>query len=329
MKKVLLFFVAATILLLNLQSCDNNASIEPIEEYVELKLKPKGVDITVTPMSRASSSDLYCVGIYKDGDGASGLEYASWLTDDITSEKFILRKGQKYQCKVIYFPNGKEVLEDYTTGSVYPICGEPHKTPQLSDGIIYDTKYGWGNVILGAAMKKGNAKSGMSASGYFFNDVVRYHGGTVIDAQSDLEAEINLYLQMYELSVEVKNLKEGYIEIKGLQNVGWGDAENNNTIRLTPENPSIATKRVYDDVPYDFAKYDSDFKNYEGGANFILYYTDAQGKTITIDKVEHSIKRIHRLNISFDIQEFLESINAGITANPIENEDWIDENYDI
>ena len=224
MKKSILFLVMAMSMLYCLCSCEksdnsNDIETEETEEYVELGLSLKGIDISTSPMStKASSSDLYCVGIYYDYDvtngNTSGNEYAAWLTDDITSEKIKLRKGKKYQCKVVYFPNGKKVLADYKNGSVYPICGMHLKTPKLEDGVIYDNNYGWGNLIHGAAKKKGDADSGMPASGYYFNDVVRYHGGTIIEANADIEAEVNLYLQMYELNVEVKNFTEGYIDIK-------------------------------------------------------------------------------------------------------------------
>lgn len=335
MKKSILFLVMAMSMLYYLCSCEksdnsNDIETEETEEYVELGLSLKGIDISTSPMStKASSSDLYCVGIYNEGEGTSGLEYAAWLTDDITSEKIKLRKGKKYQCKVIYFPNGKNVLADYKTGSVYPICGMHLKTPKLEDGVIYDNNYGWGNLILGAAKKKGDADSGMAASGYYFNDVVRYHGGTIIEANADIEAEVNLYLQMYELNVEVKNFTEGYIDIKSAHNCGYGEAENNNAIRLTPDNPTVKTIRALDEVPFDFHKTESEFKDFTGSTQLNVYYTDTEGKSFTIGTISHGVKRMHRLNVSLDLEEILESINAGLIANPVEGEEWIDENYEM
>ncbi len=342
MKKSILFLVMAMSMLYYLCSCeksDNSNDIETeeteeTEEYVELGLSLKGIDISTSPMStKASSSDLYCVGIYYDFDinqeNTSGNEYAAWLTDDLSSEKIKLRKGKKYQCKIVYFPNGKNVLADYTTGSVCPIGSMPQKTPKLEDGVIYDNNYGWADMNSGAAKKKNDADSGMFASGYYFNDVVRYHGGTIIEANADIEAEVNLYLQMYELNVEVKNFTEGYIDIKSAHNCGYGEAENNNAIRLTPDNPTVKTIRALDDVPYGWDATDSDFKNFTGSTQLNVYYTDNQGKKMTIGTINHEIKRAYRLNVSFDLEEILENINAGLIANPVEGEEWIDENYEM
>ena len=62
----------------------------PKEEYIELGLMPKGIDFSITPMSnRASSSDMYSVVVLRGEDQP----YATWTTNDLTSEKFKLIKG--------------------------------------------------------------------------------------------------------------------------------------------------------------------------------------------------------------------------------------------
>lgn len=80
----------------------------PKEEYIELGLMPKGIDFSITPMSnRASSSDMYSVVVLRGEDQP----YATWTTNDLTSEKFKLIKGDRYRFFVMYIPDGQNILE--------------------------------------------------------------------------------------------------------------------------------------------------------------------------------------------------------------------------
>ena len=300
---------------------ENPIDENPIEEeYVELTLRPKGIDMSITPMSTraSSSSDLYIVMVFTT-EARSGNQYASWLTDDLSKEKIKLLRGKKYVCQVAYFPNGKEILADYESCSVAPICGGLGSiAPKLSDGILYGSKYGFDTTLSGAAKKKGDKTSGSAADGYYFNDVVRYSGEVAIDAINDITADINLYMQVFGLNLNVVNFTKGHIKVSSPLNYGLG----NNDITLTPSSPSISKVLTYDTCPwYD----DNDFENYKGMTNFVVDYYDVDGKSITIFELQdYYIARMTRLNLTLDLDEILNNVEAGLTPRVVTGENWND-----
>ena len=325
MKNSFIYLLSVLALSFFFYSCErkDNPIEENEEEYVELTLKPKGIDMSITPMAtRASSSDLYLVMVYKD-EARSGNEYASWLTDNLSSEKIRLLKGKKYVCQVAYFPNGKEVLADYESGSVAPICGMSYAAaPKLSDGILYGSKYGFALTLSGAAKKKGDKSSGKAGDGYYFNDVARYSGEVAIEAANDITADINLYLQMFGLNINVVNFTEGRIRISSPLNYDLG----NNDIILTPSSPSVSKVLTYDSCPWFD---DNDFANYKGMTNFVVDYYDVEGKSMTIFELQdYYITRMTRLNLTLDLNEILNDVNAGLNPKVIQGEEWKDIDYE-
>lgn len=332
MKKSYLFLFAAFCLLC-LSSCEKKPA--PIDdngeeevEYVEVGLKPKGVEVSVTPKStRASSSDdLYGVNIWditnyhKEGEddwmGLQSDSYAAWLTEDITTEKIRLRKGRCYRICVVYIPNAKNVLYDYS--GVYPpfaiIFG---KFAHLGMGVCYG-EYGVGGDNYGAIRKKGDKASGSFSSGYYFSDVDKYQGDLLVEASTDITLDVNLYKVMLGLNVNIQNMSEGYVKIRSDANEGTG----NNEIILTPSNPSVNKYIVMGNYQYDPQK-----KDYVGSLGFIIEYYDAEGNSFIVrqyplesdyekDCVE--LTTMSTINISIDIQEFLDSIDAGLTPYIVE-----------
>ncbi len=332
MKKTLIF-LAAISLLMSIAACEtqlpggeNGENLE----YVEFGLVPKGIDISSTPMqTKGESSDLYMVSVYKD-IAQHGNEYAAWLTDDLQSEKFKLLKGHKYTCCVYYFPDGKNILADYESGTVYPVCGMHLTAPRLSDGILYGAQVGYGNPISGAAMKKGDIYSGQNANGYYLNDVVRYYGRVSIDASEDLTADIDLYMQMVGLNVTATNLHKGSVKIYSMLNVDTDVPElsENNAIYLTPTSPSVDKIIAPDLQPwYEWYDYD-EYLDFEGTLSILIDYIDENDESINILRLsDYAIKRMTKLNITLDIEEVLNAVNAGIKPNVITGEDWTEVSY--
>lgn len=326
MQKILIFLTTICILL-NFTACESQLPNANEEEFIELGLIPKGIDMTLSPMStKATSSDLYMVSVYKD-KAIDGNEYAAWLTDDLQSEKIKLLKGRKYVCCVYYFPDGKNILADYESGSVYPICGFHLQTPRLSDGILYGAQYGYGNPISGAAKKKGDKNSGYQGSGYDLNDVVRYYGRVTINASEDITADIDLYMQMVGLNITALNLNKGVIMAYSPTNAQVGCPENN-AIYLTPESPSVDKVIAPNWQPWYQWGDDKDYINYESTINLLIDYIDENNKGINILKLsDYPIKRMTKLNITLDLDDILNDISAGITPNVVNDEEWTDVIY--
>lgn len=326
MRKIAFIFCIATTLLLCLQSCEDNSHLEAEkEEYVELGLKPKGVDISIEPIaSRASSSDMYCVQVrqYKTGND-EGNDYATWVTSDITTDRIKLLKGYTYQIWVMYIPDGQNIIE----GVGYaPFNGVSQICPGLNDGICYGGKYGNHSGLIGSARKKGDKESGMVSNGYYLNDVDRYHGFVEVEATASLTLDVNLYRQMFGLEINATNFTEGTIRIYS----GLNGQTGNNEIILTPSNSSVFKVLELGDMPWwgSGASSEDDVKNYKGGAAFSVDYIGTDGKNITILNFDESVKRMTKVKINLDIKEILEDIFAGLNPNVISDEQWEEVTYE-
>ena len=326
MKKSFIYLLSALALSFFFYSCErkDNPIEENEEEYVELTLMPKGIDISVAPMAvatRASSSDMYCVQVYKGvNTPETRYPYATWVTNDLTTEKFKLLKGDTYSFYVMYIPNGQDIL----AGVGYaPFNGIHALCPSLNDGICYGEKYYNMCGNYGSAKKKGDKESGQAADGYYLNDVDRYHGFAQVKATASVTLDVNLYRQMFELNIVANNFTEGTIKIPSPMDNDTG----NNMITLTPSNPSVSKVLEFFDMPWaDMAFSEEEVKNFESGLDFHIDYIGTDGKAITIFNYYQSygkpIKRMTKLIITLDIEEILEDINAGLTPHVVSGEEW-------
>lgn len=327
MKKSFLFYFAAFCLLC-LSSCEKKPA--PIDdngeeevEYVEVGLKPKGIDISIdTRSTRASSDDLYGMAVYKglindpNGKYDSGSGYAGWLTEDLSSEKLKLKKGEVYYIVVLYIPNAKKILADYESGTVVPFGALSQKFAKLGEGICYGD-YASCAFNGGAAKKKGDKNSGMFSTGYFYSDVEAYQGEALITATGDMTIDINLYSIMFGLTVNITKFSEGSIRVSFPAN---GDEYGNNSFELTPSNPSVS--RVIElGSPYFF----DDIKEMAGGLEMVIDYFDKEGKAYRLAKYENGwITRMSRVNVNIDLEAALESIEAGLNPYVVPNGEWKD-----
>ena len=326
-KKSFLFCFAA-LCLLCLSSCEKKSA--PIddngveeEEYVEVGLRPKGVDISIdTRSTRASSDDLYGINVLKgylnspDGSKHYNECYAGWLTEDLSSEKLKLKKGEVYYIEVLYIPNAKKVLADYESGSVVPFGAFGNKFAKLGDGICYGD-YSSCGFNGGAAKKKGDKDSGMFSSGYFYSDVEAYQGEALITATGEMTIDINLYSIMFGLNVNITNFAEGAVRVSFPAN---GDEYGNNSFELTPSKPSVSKV-----LELGCPCYLDDINEIVGGLEMYIDYFNKDGKTYRLATyVNGEVQRMSRININIDLEIALESIEAGLNAKMVPNGDWKD-----
>ena len=322
--KKLIFALVVLFSLSFLYSCTKSDAIQESEEsgesgeYIELGLNPKGIDISVESMTKGSSSnDLYYVEVQKDEVRET---YAAWVTDDITKDKFKLLKGHKYRFFVMYLPNAKNIIHG---DNAAPFEGMHRTCPTLKDGICYGTKYGNQGAMSGAVRKKGDKQTGMPASGYHMNDVVRYHGYTLLDkASSNITLDVNLYRQMFALEIVTKNFTEGTIVINPF------DAANmtvNNIYYITPSDGTFSKSLELITMPwFDSCEWSEEaVKNdFTTEIPFTIDYIAPDGKSMTILSYRDYHKRMTKIKISIDIKEILEDIESGLSPKVITDEEW-------
>ena len=316
MKKLILILAIFGLLPL-LHSCEKNIPADQPEEYVELGLRLKGVEISIDSITKgASSNDIYCVEVQKDDEGET---YAIWVTDDITSQKFKLLKGHKYRFYVMYLPDGKNIIhgDDFAPF----LSGMPWICPGLKDGICYGSQYGNPGAGSGAVRKKGDPESGMPAAGYFLNDVERYHGYAQVDeAVTNITLDVNLYRQMFALEIQMKNFTEGEIRISS--DITGGVSYVNNIYNITPSDSVFCKTLELPGMPWVGANSEEAVKNYESEISFIVDYIAPDGESMTILHYRDYHKRMTKIKIQFDMKEILANVESGITPNVIPEDNW-------
>ena len=329
MKKSIFSLFVVLGLLFCLYSCekqDGGDGDTQKEEYIEIGLMPKGIDFSITPMSsRASSSDMYCVVVTRgslEGGIGSAQQYATWVTNDLTLEKFKLLKGDVYRFFVMYIPDGQNILEGVgyaPFNGIHAIC------PDLGDGICYGGDYYNQSGQYGRVCKIGDKTSSGYSWGYHLNDVDRYHGFVKVDATASVTLNVDLYRQMFGLNVVANNFTEGIIKIIPPLNENTG----NNEIILTPSNPSASKILELIDMPWCGNYFSDDFvKNHESALYFSVDYIDKDGKSMTILNYDKPIKRMTKLTMTLDVAAILEDIQAGLNPNVVMGEEWVEEKFD-
>lgn len=102
----------------------------------------------------------------------------------------------------------------------------------------------------------------------------------------------------------------------------------NNAIYLTPTSPSVDKIIAPDLQPwYEWYDYD-EYLDFEGTLGILIDYIDENIESINILRLsDYAIKRMTKLNITLDIEEVLNAVNAGIKPNVITGEDWTEVSY--
>lgn len=340
MKRVSLLFFASAFVSFLISSCnkqvvpdnkpdDPNNKPNETEEYVELALRPRGIDVSISPMStKSNSSDIYIVTAFKgdpdwewdDMDAFAQNQrtpdvYATWVTDDLASEKFKLIKNAYYTFAVAYFPNGQNIVK----GKGYaPFHSIGETCPYLGDGICYGAKFFPNGALEGSVMKKDDQPVQL-LNGYYFNDVDRYHGGAAVVATASATLDVDLYRQMFGLDIIATNFTEGTLHVVPF------DSDVNNAFWLTPSNPSVSKVLELPQMPFGISL--RHFKDWVSEVRFHIDYINPEGKTITIYTSNLYYKRMTKITITIDINSVLEDIEAGLNPNVISNEEWSDLSY--
>ena len=336
MRKLLVsvYAVAATALLIGFASCaGEKVPDDPAlsDDMVSVTLSASSFEFITSPMTKSDPvSGLYGVQIQPRVTGNT-VVHACWLTDNLSSQSFKLKKGTRYTISVVFVPNGQEVLE--SENGVYgpPFMngsGKNYPSPQLGHDIYYGGTANISSAGWGTAQKKGH-ESWYEQSN-LLNDVDIYYGGTEIVADKDIDLDINLYRCMFGLQIEVSNLSEGKIHIYENEktNDTYAAVRKNNGIvyTLTPEESSMDKALELVSMPFHQIT-DETFMTHESQLSINIDYEYPDGSVITLFKKRAWVKRMVKYSFSFDLNEVLETV-AGKVDVTIQDEDWHNSDLD-
>lgn len=303
------------------------------DETVSVTLNALSFDFEISPMTKSAQvSGLYGVQIRPYGKEYINNEiHACWLTDNLSSQSFKLKKGTTYYVSVVFVPNGQEVLE--SNEGIYgpPFMGlgsGDYPSPVLGHDIYYGGAANINFASNGTAQRKGHSSWYQQSN--LLSDVDIYYGGTKITAQKDVNLDINLYRCMFGLQIEVSNLTEGKVHVYECEftNNTYAAVRQNNGIvyTLTPQESSMdkALEMVY--MPFSQADEET-VKNAESPLIINIDYEYPDGSVVTLFNKKAIVKRMVKYSFSFDLNEVLETVTGGMGAT-IQDEDWQDSNLD-
>ena len=251
--------------------------------------------------------------------------HACWLTDDLSSQSFKLKKGTTYIISVVFVPGGQEILESEEGVYGAPFMngsGPDFPSPVLGKDICYGGSANINSASLGVAQKKG--KNSWYRQSNLLNDVDIYYGGAKITAESDVSLDIDLFRCMFGLQIEVSNLKEGKIHIYECEytNSTYGKVlENDGTYyTLTPEESSMDMALEMVHMPFGMYEEES-YINYQSPLHINIDYEYPDGSVVTLFKKSAEVMRMVKYSFSFDLEEVLETVSGGMNVT-LRDEDW-------
>lgn len=319
-------------------SCERNPrTIDEQDDYIEIRLVPKSVDISTSPLTRSGDDDLYGVEILKDGE-----VYACWLTDNLSSSPIRLLKSKTYNVHVMYVPNGKNIL--YKSGNYY---GNPFfhlgplNSPEFGHGIYYGGNYDMNYGSFGAAQVK--SKNTYFTQANAWNDVDIYYGFKQVSADSDTDINVNLYRQMFGLEVTATNFTNGVIHVySGNAGQSYEEAKANqgNVFDLTPSSPRI--DKVLELFYMPWCHFNFIMTTEEEVANWgipycddpVWYdqlriaYTTPDGETLELVSQKFQPKRMTKYSISINVDELVQEY-YGTLSSTVVNSEWSTESINL
>lgn len=211
-KYYLQVFSAVILIFLGMSSCSKEEIPEPgsgnSDEYVELSLKCGGdiTDMGVTPLSRASGTDLYYIQAFieHDIDGQKKyIQYAHGLFNDISNISIRLKKNENFFFRGTMIRNGAELIYNDNSYYLYPF------NALLSNSFVNDALFDIDPITYGNAQ----VKSGDYGFIYYRNPPLeRYYGETgLITAVENATVSMPLYSMSCRIRVVPDNLTKGSI----------------------------------------------------------------------------------------------------------------------
>lgn len=358
MKNFYKISVTLTVLsFMTILSCEDkveiNNEVAP-EEYIEVGVSAYWPEVTESPLAKAgTSSDLYGIEVYEatylDDENLKydGKVYASGVFDNLDT-KIKLIKNKTYYLGIVYIPNGKNLIQPVGKGYGMPFGHIGNGQPPVFGKFTYGGNCSMNAGGYGNAQKKGQTDDRIQAN--WGNSIEIYYGGQTVKSDKDIELSVNLYRQMFGLNVNVENLSRGKVHVCLGFPYEQVKSANGYIYTATVDSPSIDKVIELPYMPWkDMARFplrdsqgnyleyypytDDYYKNWRVEGGFLLefikvYYESEEGDLISLFEINLDLlKRMTKLTISFDINEYLDDYQGSIKANVIDDSEW--ENEDI
>ena len=222
-----------------------NESNEVLDsDSVMVSLAPTSLEWEVSPMSRASSDDLYALIGYQSNDeleigDTEMTQVILALFDDPTLISLKLAKNRYYHFVMTYVPNGKNVIERRGDGWCEPFTlpWDEDAIPDLNT-VVYKRAFNTvGFCDYGDATPTGKKNS-------FVNEVLRYFG-TYRNFKPEVnnqKIDIELYRWQYGIKITASDFYEGRVVFRC-------DDNKSSTLEMYGNSNGIATMEHYLQFP--------------------------------------------------------------------------------
>lgn len=312
---------------------ENPGGEEVLEgDSVMVSFAPQSLEWSVSPMSRASSDDLYAVLVYQSNDEIENYQGAVKssiaLFDDPNLITLKLVKSQYYHFVMAYIPNGKNVIEkigDDMWGAPFSLFLDPEYTPKLNS-VVYSLPSG----TLGFADSPSHASGkGISKSDDKFNsinEVLRYMGvyRNFKPNENNQKIPIALYRWQYGIKITATDFKEGTIKFMSVLESDarvlsmQSNSSGTSTMEYNLEFPtSMIGERM---LAYENASEFAD-KGYINGNDRKIVYISPNGEEVMLWSSfgDFPFKRMKMHTLEFSLSDAI--ANGGISPDLIESPD--------
>ncbi len=190
-------------------------------DTVLVSFVPQSLEWGLSPMSRASSDDLYGIIVYQsnveinseNGFSSNAQQCALAIFDDINLLSIKLSKNQFYHFGMVYIPNGKNILEPIGDGwgTPFTLDNYPEYIPQLNT-VVYKALPNHVGFFDVPSQVKG-IKSTLAGANVF-NEVLRYMGiyRNYKPISDNQKVTIELYRWQYGIKIIASDFYEGSVK---------------------------------------------------------------------------------------------------------------------
>ncbi len=172
MRRFLFYFCSLLSLICCADKIENN---QDDEELIAIKLKAGGELIeSQVPLTRASSSALYGIQVYKYNDNEKETEYIAFgIFDDLSKAEILLPKNKKVDIEMTYIPNGKDVIYYHTSMDCWEL---PFNTVGWGASPLNTIVYSKSERLYALGDGMNNSYDNSNRMSAAFNEVDRYYG---------------------------------------------------------------------------------------------------------------------------------------------------------
>lgn len=310
---------------------ENPGGEEVLEgDSVMVSFAPQSLEWSVSPMSRASSDDLYAVLVYQSNneieDYQGTVQSAIALFDDPNLISLKLAKSQYYHFVMAYIPNGKNVIEkigDNMWGAPFSLYYYQENTPKLNS-VVYSLPVNTVGFVDSPSHASGKGITDSGASFNSVNEVLRYMGvyRNFKPNENNQKVPIALYRWQYGIKITATDFKEGTIKFMSVLDKDatiltmQNNSSETSTMEYNLEFPTflISQRMLSYENANEFAE-----KQYINGNDMKIVYVSPEGEEVMLwsSSGAFPFKRMKMHTLEFSLSDAI--ANGGISPDLIES----------